>query len=182
MDRADVTGLIVAGGSSRRFGTDKALAVVDGRPLIAHVHAALAPLCHETLVATGPTPRSYPVPGRVVVDPVPDGGPLAGLVAGLSEMRTPWLLAVAADLPHVTVGVLLSLLERAGEGRVVVAVDAEGRRQPLCAVYPASVRDAAVAQLSGADVSMRAVLRRLQVREVPVSDAALRNVNRLADL
>ncbi len=61
-----VTGLILAGGRSRRFGSDEALAEHAGRPLIAHVYAALAPLCTEVLVSVDRPGRRHPLPAEVL--------------------------------------------------------------------------------------------------------------------
>jgi molybdopterin-guanine dinucleotide biosynthesis protein A len=73
-------GAILAGGASSRFGSDKAMALLDGRPLIAHVAAALAAQC-ETVVVAG---RDWA--GLVRVDdlPAPGLGPLGGLAGALS--------------------------------------------------------------------------------------------------
>lgn len=181
---AEVTGLILAGGRSRRFGRDKALAEVEGVPMIVRAHAALDPLCQTVLVATGERPRAYPVAARVVTDAVPDAGPLAGLSAGLAAAEAPWLLALACDLPFVTAAALRPLLDAAADGvDAAVAVDAAGRRHPTCALYRvASVRGVADEQLAQRALALRALLDRLRVREVALGAVALRNVNAPTDL
>jgi molybdopterin-guanine dinucleotide biosynthesis protein A len=180
-----VTGLILAGGRSRRFGSDKALAERDGVPLVVGVHAALAPHTAEVLIATGPAPRRYPVPARVVCDGVPDGGPLAGLAAGLEAARTPWVLAAACDLAGLTADALRPLLAAADDGApdAVVALDGEGRRQPVCTLYRrAPVLPLTTAHLAARRLALHALLDRLAVQEVPLDPAALRNVNAPGDL
>lgn len=173
---AETTGLILAGGQSRRYGSDKALARLGGRPFVQIVHEALAPHVAETLVATGPTRRDYPVAARAVLDAVPDGGPLAGLAAGLAAARTPFLLAVAVDLPFVTAEALQPLLD-AEPADAVVAVTG-GRRQPVCALWRVeAVRPVAEAQLAAGRLALWALLERLDVREVVLGAEALRNVN-----
>ncbi len=181
---ADVTGLILAGGTSRRFGRDKALAEVGGVPFVALVHAALTAHAGEVLVATGAEPRAYPVAARVVLDPAVDGGPLAGLAAGLAACSTPWLLSAAVDLPFLTPAALRSLLAVPTDGTdVVVAVDAGRRRQPTCALWRTRTVGPAVAEhLSHRRLALRDLLARLAVREVPVGGGALRNVNAPGDL
>jgi molybdenum cofactor guanylyltransferase len=88
-------GAILAGGKSSRFGSDKALAVHDGRPLIEHVASALSVQC-DALVVVGRTQDGY----QCISDrPAPNMGPLAGLASALAH---------AADIgfDHVlTVGV-----------------------------------------------------------------------------
>jgi molybdopterin-guanine dinucleotide biosynthesis protein A len=170
-----VTGLILAGGRSRRFGSDKALAERDGVPLVVGVHAALAPHTAEVLIATGPAPRRYPVPARVV----------AGLAAGLEAARTPWVLAAACDLAGLTADALRPLLAAADDGApdAVVALDGEGRRQPVCTLYRrAPVLPLTTAHLAARRLALHALLDRLAVQEVPLDPAALRNVNAPGDL
>ena len=72
-------GAVLAGGVGRRFGSDKALAELDGRPLVAHVAAALAGEC-QTVVVCGRT-----LAGHVSLAdrPAPGLGPLAGIAAAL---------------------------------------------------------------------------------------------------
>lgn len=184
LDPAEVTGLILAGGSSRRFGRDKALAELAGVPFVALVHAALAPHVGAMRIATGAEPRAYPVPAEVVLDAAPDAGPLAGLVAGLEAAETPWLLSAAVDLPSLTPAALRPLLStEAGRADALVAVDADGRRQPTLALWRvATAGPAARACLMERRLALRDLLARLAVREVAIEGGALRNVNAPIDL
>ena len=181
---AEVTGLILAGGQSRRFGRDKALAEVAGVPFIALVHAALAAHAGAVLVATGAEPRAYPVPARVVLDPVADGGPLAGLAGGLAAVETPWVLSAAVDLPHLTPAALRPLLSsEPGSADVLVATDADGRRQPTCALWRTrTVAPVVRGLLTERRLALYGRLDRLTVREALVEGGALRNVNAPEDV
>lgn len=182
LSRQDITGLILAGGESRRFGRDKALAEHDGRPFVQIAHEVLAPHCAEVLISTGPMQRAYPVPARGVLDPIPDGGPLAGLAAGLEEAQTPWLLAVAVDLPHLTPDALPPLLASSTKADAVVAVDGAGRRQPVCALWRCeTVRSIVEARLVRRQLAMFGLLDALAVEEVKLAPGVLRNVNTPGD-
>jgi molybdenum cofactor guanylyltransferase len=173
-----VTGLILAGGQSRRFGSDKALAERDGRPLVARVYDALAPHCMGVLVATGPTLRTYPVPARPVLDVVPDAGPLAGLAAGLAASRTAWLLVAACDLAYLTADALTPLLDAAtADADAVVALDGEGRPQPVCALYHTRIAPTVAAHLREGRRALFALLDRLTVTAVALPADSLRNAN-----
>ncbi len=181
---SDVTGLILAGGRSRRFGSDKAVALVEGVPMIERVYHALAPLC-PVLVSVAAPGRTYPLPGpaRLVADRVPGAGPLGGLGAGLAASATPWVLVVACDLPFVATEALRALLAPGRDGfDATVALTPDGRRQPLCACYRRSVSPVVAEQLAEGNYAMHALLDRLTVREVEVPAEALRNVNAPADL
>ena len=101
--RDDLTGLVLAGGRSRRMGTDKALLTVDGRPLVSHVATRLATLCPTVLVAPGPR-RLLQVVWPQDDDRIAGAGPLAGILGGLAAATTPLVAVVAADgrFSHVT--------------------------------------------------------------------------------
>lgn len=183
MTYPDVSGLILAGGASRRFGTDKARHPVEGTPMIRRVYDALAPLVTDVLVSVRPTTPPLPIPATPVVDRY-EAGPLAGLHAGLHVATTPWVLAVACDLPFLTRDVLGRLLAaRDEEARAVVPRTPDGRLQPLCACYPASAADTAERLIHRGSRALHALLdelRPLHVIDVPAEP--LRNVNRKRDL
>lgn len=183
-DEADVTAVILAGGQSERFGRDKALVELGGLPFVALVHAAVSAWAGRTLLATGAEPRRYPVPAEVVLDPVPDAGPLSGLAAGLAAAETPWLLAAAVDLPYLTPAALRPLLDADADGAdVVVALDGDGCRHPACALWRVrTVAPVAREHLGAGRLALHALLDRLDVREASVEGGALRNVNRPGDL
>jgi molybdenum cofactor guanylyltransferase len=95
-----VLGAILAGGQSTRFGSDKALAMLDGRPLIDHVASSLAKQC-DALVVAGRTQDGY-----ICADdrPAPDMGPLAGLAGALAYASSngfSYVLSVGVDAPGI---------------------------------------------------------------------------------
>ncbi|MFQ5572361.1 MAG: molybdenum cofactor guanylyltransferase, partial [Rhodothermales bacterium] len=110
-----VTGLILAGGQSRRFGSEKARYPVAGRPMMVHVIEAVSSVTAALLLSVREDTAGWlhhAFPGvRTVTDRYDDAGPLAGLHAGLMEATTPWVLAVACDMPFVTADVLRRLLD-----------------------------------------------------------------------
>jgi molybdopterin-guanine dinucleotide biosynthesis protein A len=182
--RRDVTGLILAGGKSRRFGSDKAVYPVEGRPMIERVHEAVASVVSPVLISVGEEGRSYGLPARTVVDVFPGAGPLAGIHAGLAAAETPWLLVVAVDMPFVSADALTLLLDAIGEdSRPVVASSAEGRIQPLLACYPVAAAPIAEMLLKKGRYAVFEFLDALEpARLVPVPDIPLRNVNYRVDL
>ena len=79
-----VLGAILGGGRSSRFGSDKAVAVLQGRPLMDHAWAGLRPHV-EAVITVG---RDWPGMARVEDQPVPGLGPLGGLLGALTYART----------------------------------------------------------------------------------------------
>lgn len=102
-------GAIIAGGKSRRFGSDKAQAVVNGKPLAAHVIAALAPHVDEVVFAG----REWPGFATVPDVPKPDLGPLGGLAGALAyaaQKGFDAVLSAPCDLPGIPDELLRQLL------------------------------------------------------------------------
>jgi molybdopterin-guanine dinucleotide biosynthesis protein A len=89
-------GAILAGGKSTRFGSDKAEAILDGRPLIEHVLASLGKQCDAVVLCGREREGAVSISDR----PDPDQGPLGGLSAALhhaSEHGHDEVLSAACD-------------------------------------------------------------------------------------
>ncbi|MBW3619703.1 MAG: NTP transferase domain-containing protein [Actinobacteria bacterium] len=132
-----LTGLVLAGGRSRRMGRDKATLVLDGERLVDRAVRRLGECCVEVLVASGDG-RRLEVTVPQVADPIPDGGPLAGLAAGLAAATTPAVAVVAVDAPYADAAVLRRCAERLGTAPACLP-SVDGILQPLHAVWSTSV-------------------------------------------
>ncbi len=180
-----LTALILAGGKSTRFGADKARHAVEGRAMIERVAEAVGTVADVVLISVAEAGAVYDVPMALqVVDRYEDAGPLAGLHAGLAVAETPWVLAVACDMPFVSEDVFAALLEARGpDVEAVVARTPDGRRHPLCACYHQNTRPIVEAHLAAGTLAMHALLDRIKnVRYVDLPAGPLRNVNRPSDL
>jgi molybdopterin-guanine dinucleotide biosynthesis protein A len=140
----EITGIILAGGRSRRMGADKALLELGGVPLISHIAARLSQIADTVVIACGEGERedyrflSLPM----IVDRYPGLGPLAGLHAALSKSRTEWNAVAACDLPFAPEELLKHMMDIAAAERTVeavVPVNAAGKVQPLLALYHSNV-------------------------------------------
>jgi len=136
--RLPLTGVVLAGGRSRRMGTDKALlrwppGAADGPSLLELTAARLATLCEEVLVVGSREPA--PAGTREVPDLYPDGGSLGGIASGLQVAQHPRALVVATDMPFLNAALLRWLAERPGAWDAIVPLSPEGRPEPLHAVY-----------------------------------------------
>ena len=109
-----LTGIVLAGGRSKRFGSDKLSARIDGRTLLELAVAAVTTVATEILIVlTEGDDRALPaaeVPLRRIVDPERFGGPLIGLRAGLEAAREPLVLVVGGDMPALRPEVLAALI------------------------------------------------------------------------
>lgn len=160
------TGIILAGGASRRMGCDKATIEVGGRRIIDRVIEGLRPICDEIVIA-GKEPN-LPFPGIQDVTWVEDEpgmeGPLAGLGAGLNAASGQSCVLVACDMPFLSPDLLRHLLAARRDGDQAVMPLAGGSAQPLHAIYSRACLPTVSVLLSLGASSMRDLLPRLRVR------------------
>jgi molybdopterin-guanine dinucleotide biosynthesis protein A len=160
----DATGVVLAGGRSRRFGRDKLAEQIDGRPLLHHAVLRLLEVCERVVVvvaADGDEPDLRSVDGVLVVrDTQPDEGPLRGVAAGLDASDHALVIVVGGDMPDLQPDVLREMLRAAREtGAVVVALSDGGEARPLpLVVATARGRDAVATLLDAGERSLRELL------------------------
>jgi molybdopterin-guanine dinucleotide biosynthesis protein A len=130
-----VTGVIQAGGKSRRMGgRPKALMELGGRRIIERVLAAIVGVVDDVLVVTN-TPEAYAFLGLpMVADVYPGGGSLGGIFTGLQAAPGEAAFTVACDMPFVHPDVVRLVIARAGEGDVVIP-RVGGQLETMHAVY-----------------------------------------------
>jgi molybdopterin-guanine dinucleotide biosynthesis protein A len=126
-------------------GAIKPLIEIDGIRILDRQLAVLRPRVGAIVVSASSAPWS-PVP--VIADPFPDGGPLAGLAAALADAATPWVLALAGDMPWLAGTVIDRILAHAGGAVDVVVPRIGGFPEPLLAAYHARTCPAITAALA----------------------------------
>jgi molybdopterin-guanine dinucleotide biosynthesis protein A len=177
--RAPITVVVLAGGGSTRFGSDKLAAPLGGTTVLDHLLAGLPPRWPVVLVGP-PRPTVRPDATWVQEDPA-GGGPLAAVAAALAVVATPRVAVAAGDMPFAAAAlpVLTEALVGAGAGTAVVA-RVGGRENPLLAVYD---RDAVRAALPDATGGLPArTLLAVPHVVVDVPEALGRDVDTRADL
>ncbi|KPF43874.1 molybdenum cofactor guanylyltransferase MobA [Rhizobium sp. AAP43] len=140
-----IPGLVLAGGASRRMGSDKAALRMQGQPLVEQVAARLA---RQTTPVWLNLPQGSTIGAAHshVSDTVPDRpGPLAGILAGLEamEIRQPdasHLLTIPVDTPFFPDDLVRRLYEEAELEDIVVA-SSHDRLHPVVALWPATLKD-----------------------------------------
>src|SRR6266480_3429358 len=185
----NISGVLLAGGESRRMGKDKATVLFRGKPLWEIQLGLLRKLePAEIFISARTDPSWRPAAVQFVADAPPSRGPLSGLAASLARMRTTHLLALAIDMPFMTENFLRYVCDQI-DPRVGVVPKIDNRAEPLAAIYP---RDAVVDfrnALAGTDFSLQTLTSRLvragKLRSMRVSDEArefFRNLNQPADV
>jgi molybdopterin-guanine dinucleotide biosynthesis protein A len=116
-------GFILAGGQSRRMGRDKSELLLDDRTFTEKISDTLRQITDSVTIM------------RAEQDIYPNWGALGGLHAALAVCKRKWAIVVACDLPFVTVQLLSYLTALRDQQDAIVPVQADGRPQPLCALY-----------------------------------------------
>jgi molybdenum cofactor guanylyltransferase len=164
-----VTGIVLAGGRSIRFGdADKLTAEVAGMPLLHRPVLRLAEVTTDVIVVLAPGAVPPPMPPGVHVraahDIAEDEGPLAGALAGLSMADTDLALVAGGDMPTLVTAVLLEMLRVALEASVdaVVLQEGDGFRPLPLVLRRAQAIDAAHALLHDGERRLRSLPQALR--------------------
>lgn len=180
----EVAAYILAGGRSSRFGGNKALHPIDGRPMVLHVADALGSFARPVTLVGCPTDyEALQLP--TIPDLVENAGPLGGIVTALQHARKDWILVVACDMPRLAEAPLAALLEatRLTPSQAVVPRTPDGRLQPLCATYSKTALAALSAALQAGRRKLTDAFEGIRWEALPVADEApFANVNRPCDL
>jgi len=137
------TAIILCGGRSARFGSDKAMLTIDGVPMIGRVIQHVSPVVDEIIIAA-----RDPAQGMCITEAIPDDlmvvydsvigyGPIAGILAGLLASKSEYSVCLACDLPHVNPDVIDALFGCAEEreGDAAIPMHPNGMLETLHAVY-----------------------------------------------
>ena len=186
---------ILIGGASTRFGRDKATYEFEGEMLASRavrIAEEAFPSARATFLST--TPGTF-LNRRQIADVYPDRGAAGAIHAALADAASDgWIFVLACDLPLATSVFVVKLSEAIDEDHgCVIPVQADGRWQPLCALYHVNrclqVFEKAIAG-EGKHLSLRAIANSLEPRIVeyaeyeslPGSDRLLTNANSIGDL
>lgn len=193
---ATASAIVLAGGRSSRFGTDKMAADLDGEPLLHHAIRAVAQVCDEVLVVGAPSglpvdvPADTTVTAVVVLDVSRHEGPLVALTHAAGAVTHGRVLLVAGDMPDLQPTILRRVLgwDDGSDGACLVV---DGWAQP----FPMGLdRTAATthgtALVEAGERSLRRLMASLHVERVPEDEwraldpdgLSLRDINRSEDL
>src|SRR6266850_4203479 len=167
-----IAGYTLAGGRSTRFGRDKALVEVGGRPMLERMIELLRRVTKQVKIVA--VPSKYAAFGaEIVEDRWPGEGPLGGIITALedsaqSASRPEWNLIVSCDMPFLTQDWLQFLANRAAKSKAqVVFPHSASGPEPLCACWQTS---AAAKLRSGFERGVRKVTEGIALLRAEVLD------------
>ena len=114
----DITGVVLAGGKSSRFGSNKALSLYGESSFLQHLIHKIQPYTKEVVVA-GFYPEYETLGVPVLKDVVSESGPLGGILTALTYSTTPWILVLTCDMPLITSEIIMQMLA-VGRGETII--------------------------------------------------------------
>jgi molybdopterin-guanine dinucleotide biosynthesis protein A len=164
-----LTGILLVGGASTRFGSPKALARLGEETLAERAWRVLGEACEERL-AVGKRADELALPFELVDDGTETRAALAGIVAGLRAAPTELVVVLPVDTPLVTPHVLHELAQACADASVT-------QTGPLPAAFRKTALPALERRLAIQELVLREALAELETRQIQVDEALLANVN-----
>ena len=174
MARRELTGVLLVGGASTRFGSPKALARLGEETLAERAWRLLGEVCEER-IAVGKAADGLALPFPVLDDGTEIQAPLAGVVAGLRAAAHQIGLMLPVDAPLVSAELLLALGQECADAAIT-------QTGPLPGAYAQSALPVLERRLAEGALSLRDGLPELDVAVVDADPALLANVNTPDDL
>lgn len=175
-DRASlVRGYVLAGGASSRFGTDKALAELQGKSMLARTAELISSVCSDVAVVAAENKAQGAKLGAVP-DRWPLQGPLGGILTALLDAKhklgnDTWNLIVSCDMPFLTSDWLRFLAERAlASGAEAVVPKSTQGWEPLCACWKTSAVEIVLPNFEAGTRKITEALNALRVEVLDEKD------------
>jgi molybdopterin-guanine dinucleotide biosynthesis protein A len=171
-----LTGILLVGGDSTRFGSPKALAELGGETLAERAWRTLGGAC-EARIAVGKAADRLELPFPIVDDGSEVRAPIAGVVAGLAAAETELCVVLPVDCPLVDAPLLQRLADACAGADAAVP-----QTGPLPGSYRRTALPALQRRLAAERLSLRDALRELDTHTVELDPSRLVNVNTVDDL
>ncbi|AFZ44068.1 molybdenum cofactor guanylyltransferase [Halothece sp. PCC 7418] len=190
--KTSLSAIILAGGHSTRMGQDKALIEIEGVPLLQRTCSYAQAVVSDVYVVTPWGDRYQEFIECQIISELslphesPPHGPLVGLYQGMQQVKTPWVLALACDLPKLTVAELefwVQQLANVSEDVIALIPRSSAGWEPLCGFYHQSCQKLLGEYINQGGRSFQRFLDQHSVAELTVRDrAVLFNCNTPQDL
>jgi molybdopterin-guanine dinucleotide biosynthesis protein A len=183
--KTKLSGFVLAGGKSRRMGTDKALLVVQNEPLLGRMKKLIEPFCNQVFIS-GSNPEYAGFDAPLIPDIFPECGPISGLYSCLKFSTSEWNLIVSVDSPFVTEELFCLLGSHATDCDCVIPKHEWGV-EPLIGIYNKKSLPVIEEMIHAGDFKLMNLLARLNTSYLDCNSLIQKhprmflNLNRLED-
>jgi molybdopterin-guanine dinucleotide biosynthesis protein A len=168
---SEITGIILAGGASRRLNyRNKALLKIGDRSVIERVIDTLSEVTESILLITNSPGELGHLELPMFGDVLPGSGSLGGIYTGLKVSKTHHNLVVACDMPFIRPHLLTFLINRRRNYDVVIPVTSDGHH-PTCAIYSRNCVEPIEAQIRTGNLKISDFFPHVKVNRIDFSAA-----------
>jgi molybdenum cofactor guanylyltransferase len=160
-----LTGAVLAGGRSRRFGKNKALEIFKGKRLLDHAVESLHSFCDPVLVVANDLSLYYDVKAMLIQDMILHQGPLAAIYTALLFSPHEWVFVKATDMPYLELE-LPTMMFELKTGFDVVTPTVNSMYEPLLALYNRRCLPAIATSLEGMERQVVSFYKRVKVKAI----------------
>ncbi len=181
-----IKGIVLAGGRSRRFGSDKALAAIGSMTMIEKSATLLKELGLEPVVVTHESSDYSFLKYPILRDAIPNKGPLGGLYTAMSSLEGVSLLALTCDMPWLTIPILRVLIQAHKKENLATCYSiSENQWLPFPGIYESFLCQQVFQTLQTRDLSLHGFLENLPRKHLlsyrfPLDH--IRNINTASEL
>ncbi|MCF6358218.1 MAG: molybdenum cofactor guanylyltransferase [Draconibacterium sp.] len=181
-----ITGIILAGGKSKRMGTDKAFIKLNSKTLLEHSVELLQPFCKSILIGSN-NPEHKFAGTKTITDKIPDCGPIGGVYSCLKESETDWNFVISVDSASVKLQFVKYLIDDFDDFDAVVPIHSKGK-EPLIALYNKNCLFELRKMIQSGDFKMHNLLNSINTKWVDSQNwvekhpKLFHNINRPEDL
>jgi molybdopterin-guanine dinucleotide biosynthesis protein A len=180
-----ISGFILAGGRSSRMGTDKALLMVQGEPLLQRMKNLIEPFCNQVFIS-GSNPEYSKYDAPLIPDIFSGCGPIAGIYSSLKVSPTEWNLYVSVDVPFVNEEMIRLLIDNTFGCDCVIPRHKYGV-EPLVAMYNRSCLPVLEEMIKTGNFKLQSLISILDAKYLDCNDLIQKyprlfhNLNRMED-
>jgi molybdenum cofactor guanylyltransferase len=157
------TAIVLAGGKSSRMGFDKQMIEIDGERLVMKTIENLRGVFSEIVVVTNRFELYDGENVTLIMDEIPDKGPLGGLYSGLKNSSSEYAYLIACDMPFINESYIRYMMDVIGDKSIDACITMRGEWiEPFNAFYSKSMIDHLEERLHGGNLSVNGLLKSLE--------------------
>lgn len=168
MYEKNITGIVLAGGKSSRFGSDKAMASWKGKTLLENAIRILEPCCDKVVISSN-NPEYMFTGCEVWPDTLKINAAITGFYSCLKKSETELNLILSCDMPLISTNLLEYLIANIDNYEAIVPVHDTNHVEPLCGLYRKSFLPAIEKNILEKNYSLQKLLSCDQVKKTPIS-------------
>lgn len=174
-----ITAIVLAGGKSKRMGTDKGMLNLNGKPFIKHICDALQPIVGSNIIIASGN-KDYDILGYTRVDDIlDDKGPVGGLYSALNSSKTKLNLILSVDVPMVSSEFLAWLVAKHDQTFMITQTIVGDKSNPLIAVYDRSMRAVLGEHMAGNQLKLKEVVEDVKHQTIEVPEKWVEQVQNI---